>query len=110
GTGQWTVVSGSGNFQDASNGQTTVNNLGTGTNVFQWTISNSGCPASSEQLTIIRDEMPTTSNAGTDFIICTGSTTNLTGNTPTVGTGEWSVISGTGTIGNVTNPSTDVSN
>ncbi|MCU0461891.1 MAG: hypothetical protein MUF36_07755 [Bacteroidales bacterium] len=39
---------------------------------------------------------PTTSNAGLDQVLCGVSTTNLTGNTPAVGTGFWTKVSGTG--------------
>jgi endoglucanase len=42
---------------------------------------------------------PTTSNAGPDQIT-TSSSTNMSGNTPTVGTGTWSVVNGTGKFNN----------
>ncbi len=56
------------------------------------------------------DEMPTTADAGTDLTVCDDVTTvTLSGNTPTVGTGMWSVVSGTGTFTNDMDPMTDVS-
>ena len=39
---------------------------------------------------------PTTSNAGTDQILCGISTTSLAGNTPAVGTGFWTKVAGSG--------------
>lgn len=50
---------------------------------------------------------PTTANAGTDQNICS-STTTLNANTPTVGSGSWSVVSGTQTGLNFTNPGSTV--
>ncbi|MES2836861.1 MAG: SMP-30/gluconolactonase/LRE family protein [Bacteroidota bacterium] len=50
---------------------------------------------------------PTIAMAGSDQSIC-GSSVVLTANTPTVGTGSWSLISGTGSITAPSNPSTSV--
>ncbi|MES2138435.1 MAG: T9SS type B sorting domain-containing protein [Bacteroidota bacterium] len=97
GTGLWTLVSGSGTITSSSLPNSGVTNLGTGANVFQWTISNPPCTPLSSQVTITGVVSPTVSNAGTDETVCSTSAT-LTGNTPTAGTGLWTVISGTGTI------------
>ena len=52
---------------------------------------------------------PTTANAGTDINPACGVTTaTLAGNTPTVGTGAWSVVSGTATITTPTSPTSGV--
>ncbi len=50
--------------------------------------------------------MPTTSDAGPDQNV-TGTATNLAGNTPLSGTGEWSILSGTG--GSVAQPGNPLS-
>ncbi|MBI3364524.1 MAG: Ig-like domain repeat protein, partial [Ignavibacteriae bacterium] len=50
-----------------------------------------------DTVTITRDAAPTTANAGTDQTV-SGTTATLSGNIPTVGTGLWSLVSGTGTI------------
>jgi len=107
GTGLWTVISGSGTFTDATNPTTTVTGLGTGANVFQWTISNPPCTASSDQVTITNTGGPTTANAGTDESVC-GASATLNGNTPAVGTGQWTVISGSGTFANASSPTSGV--
>lgn len=51
---------------------------------------------------------PTTANAGTDITACGITTATLAGNIPTVGTGIWSVISGTATITTPGSPTSGV--
>ena len=65
----------------------------------------SGNPAVSNIIVIAVSPPPTVANAGFDQSICAGST-KLSANTPTVGTGLWSVVSGIATI---TNPSSPIS-
>lgn len=48
-------------------------------------------------VTVTVDQNPATSNAGPNQAIC-GLTTTLAGNTPSLGTGTWSQVSGPGTI------------
>lgn len=48
----------------------------------------------------------TTANAGTDQELCNSGTATVTGNTPSVGTGSWSLISGTALITNPNSVST----
>jgi len=50
GTGAWTLVSGSGTITTPSSPSTTITNLGTGANVFRWTISNAPCTASTDDV------------------------------------------------------------
>jgi len=45
-------------------------------------------------------------DAGTDQLLCTENTYNLNANTPNFGTGMWSVISGTATFADATDPAT----
>ncbi len=107
-TGTWTVVSGTGSFANANDEATTVSGLSVGDNVFQWTIDNGACTPSSDVVTITREEDPSTADAGTDQSVCT-TTATLGAATPSIGTGTWSVISGSGTFADATNPGTDVS-
>ncbi|MGB3948012.1 MAG: hypothetical protein WBM13_08505 [Bacteroidia bacterium] len=52
---------------------------------------------------------PTTANAGNDITLpCDTTTTTLAGNAPTVGTGLWSVVSGTAIITNPNSPTSSV--
>ena len=64
GTGLWTLVSGAGTITTPTSPTSGVTGLGVGSNVFQWTISNAPCPASSSTVTITGVASPTTSNAG----------------------------------------------
>ena len=105
GTGLWTLISGSGTITTPTANNSGVTGLGVGANVFQWTISNPPCAASSSQVTITGISAPTISNAGGSVSVC-GSTTNLAGNTAITGTGLWSLISGSGTI---TTPNSETS-
>lgn len=50
---------------------------------------------------------PTTANAGADQVLCTSGGT-LNGNTPVIGTGAWTLISGSGTIVSPGSPNTAV--
>ena len=54
-------------------------------------------------LTVIA--VPTTAAAGLDQTICEGSTITLAANSPTVGSGQWSIISGSGgSIATISSP------
>ena len=107
GTGLWTLVSGSGTITTPTSPTSTVTGLGAGANVFQWTISNAPCVASTSQVTITNTGGPTTSVAGTNQTVC-GTTATMAGNTPVVGTGLWTLISGIGTITTPTSPTTTI--
>jgi len=97
GIGNWAVVSGSATFIDNNDYNTQVINIGKGTNILRWVISNGEC-VSSDEVTIINNS-PSNAIAGGDQTIC-GNTTNLQANTPSVGTGLWSLVSGAATFEN----------
>jgi len=107
GTGLWTLVSGSGTITSPSSPSSGVTGLGVGANVFQWTISNSPCSSSSSTVTITNTGGPTTSIAGANQIVC-ATTATLNGNTALVGTGLWTLISGSGTITSPSSPNSGV--
>ena len=70
---------------------------------------NTSVKAAGYSLRCIKDcDQPTQSNAGPDQLNIIGTSSTLAGNTPTSGTGLWSVVSGTG--GNIANPSSPTSN
>jgi hypothetical protein len=60
GTGTWSLVSGTGTITSPNSPNSTVTGLGVGPNVFRWTITNSPCPASTDDVTITRDATPPT--------------------------------------------------
>lgn len=109
GTGEWSVLSGSANLDDASSAGSEISNLIAGTIVLQWTVSNGVCPPSSDQVSIVIDEPVTPPNAGADFSVC-ASTANLSGNTALVGAGVWTVQSGTASITNPNSPTSEITN
>jgi hypothetical protein len=104
GVGTWTQTSGPGTatFSPSSNTPgATATVTAFGTYVFTWTIHNGNCPDSMASAQVTFDANPTTANAGADQEVCSLSAI-LAGNTPTVGTGTWSQVSGPGTV-NFTN-------
>ena len=109
GAGSWTLVSGAGTITTSSSPTSGITGLGVGANVFRWTISNAPCTATSDDITITRSDNPTAANAGADINpACDVTTATLSANTPTVGTGAWSVISGTATVTSTSSPSSGV--
>ncbi|MCX6225779.1 MAG: hypothetical protein NTV01_13680, partial [Bacteroidia bacterium] len=102
GTGLWTQVSGPGTtlFNAPASGSSTVTASIAGTYVYQWTISNGTCAPSSAQMTVTYDAAPTAATIATSPLnICRFLMSGaLGGNTPAVGTGLWTKISGPGTV------------
>ncbi len=111
GTGTWSVLSGSGSITSPNNPGSTITGLSAGSNVLQWTVSNGVCTANTSTMNIQVDNSVSLSNAGSNQTVCISSaSTTLAGNTPTLGTGTWSIISGSGAIATATLPTTAVSN
>ncbi|MFZ6011807.1 MAG: gliding motility-associated C-terminal domain-containing protein, partial [Bacteroidota bacterium] len=106
GTGTWSVITGSGGTI-ANPSSPTSNFTGTGgtTYTLRWSISNA-CANSTDDVTIQMITPPTVAAAGPDQNVCSG-TVNLAGNTPTSGTGAWTIVSGAG--GSITTPSSATS-
>ncbi len=108
GSGSWSVVTGTGTITSTSSPSTSVTGLLPGQSVtLRWTITNGPCTASTSTVTISRDEDPTVAMVGPDLQVCT-DTAQLSANSPTIGSGSWTVISGSGTFANATNPNTMV--
>jgi len=110
--GTWTLVSGSGAFANANAPNSAVTGLSVGANVFQWTVNNGPCAngITTDQVTItVFNPAAPVASAGPDQNICS-TTTTLAGNTPlSPATGQWVVVSGTGTFTNANSPTTSVS-
>lgn len=105
-TGAWTIVAGRGTFSDAANATTAVNGLGYGKNYFKWMVEYNNCFSSDEvEITYNVAE----SNAGQDIATCNDNVTMLA-NYPAMGSGEWSVIQGTGTFADPYSYNTKVTN
>jgi gliding motility-associated-like protein len=111
--GTWTLVSGSGNITDPGDPTTGVTGLGTGANVFRWSVTNGPCaqPLTTDQVTIlVFDNTSANADAGPDQSFCTPQeSTTLAGNTPTFpATGTWTLVQGTANITDPGDPSTTV--
>jgi len=104
GTGMWTLISGSGTITTPTSPTSGLTALGVGANTFRWTISSGACAPSLDDVIITRSATPTASSAGPDQNLCGATTATLAGNTPVVGTGLWTLISGSGTITTPTSP------
>jgi len=72
-----------------------LTNSGTTAGTVTYTItpvSTNGCPGTPASITITVLPSATLPNAGPDEAICNASTYTLKGNTPTVGTGKWTIV------------------
>ncbi len=108
GTGSWTLISGALTITSPTFPNSGVTAIAIGTNVLQWTITNGNC-VSTSTTAVIRSPNPTTSNAGaSQTIICSGNTATMAANTPVIGLGTWSVMSGSGTFASPNSPTTIV--
>src|SRR5439155_965462 len=77
------------------------------------TISNAPCPPSSDDVVITFQRSPTVAIAGPDqtgAALCGVISTTLAANTPIVGRGTWSIVSGSGgSFGSVSSPTSTFS-
>lgn len=105
GTGVWSVIQGSAVFSDPYQYNTVVSKLGNGTNRLKWTVATTGCSVT--DTVEITNNLPSVAVAGSDFSVC-NSVGPLNANTPLYGNGEWSIISGAGTIESVSSARTSV--
>jgi hypothetical protein len=101
GAGIWTVVSGTATITAPASSTSGITGVPPGTSaILRWTISNGACSSSIDDVILTNENAPTTANAGGDQNIC-GTATVLSGNSPSVGFGTWSIVSGAG--GNIAN-------
>jgi|GEM_PF-740515 len=110
GSGTWTILNGGSTVTTPSQFNSGVTGLTYGDNTFIWTITNGNCPSSTDTVNIIRYETPTVANAGNDTSLCGSSIYTLEGNTPTAGSGLWTVITGSGIVDFPSSPTSTASN
>lgn len=110
GTGTWSQLSGpnGAGFANINDPKTSVANLLPGLYVFQWTVTSAGCRSSSNRVTVLISNTPTTAAAGPDQVQYTSGTFVMSANQPAVGNGLWTVVSGQAVITNPTSPTTTV--
>ncbi len=89
GTGEWTIVSGSGVIENTTSHNTSISNFIEGKSfVLEWTVANGDCSSSSN--VIIHKDKFIEANAGTNNDAVCETFYVLAGNNPTPGTGKWS--------------------
>jgi len=111
-TASWSVVQGTASFNNASAANAIVSGLSIGENILRWSIDNGACGITSDLISIlVYSPANPVANAGPDQQVCTPTTSaSLTGSNlifPAVG--QWTLVSGAGTIANPTSPNTTVS-
>ena len=109
GTGTWTMSAGTGTAlftPDANDPSALVTVSAYGTKEFTWTELNGTCSDASA-ITVNFYEQPV-SDAGPDQILEFEFSTLLEGNVPEFGTGQWSIIRGSGQFLNENDPGTEV--
>jgi hypothetical protein len=118
GTGTWTQIGVLPNLAvitSPNQPNSTVTGLIPGSYQFRWTIVNGICTSSADLIVTVYG-LPTTANAGPTQDHCgpvlpaTSVTVTMAANTPVVGTGAWTKISGPGTqtITNTASPTTTI--
>ncbi len=108
GIGSWSIVSGSAVFEDRQAPDARVSNLSRGENTLRWTVGYGGAYQSHDDV-VITNYSPNQASAGDDFVTHESSVT-LSALTPSIGTGTWNLMSGSGIFDDPGNPNTDVSN
>ena len=103
GTGTWSQISGGTGtgtvtFGNSHSGTSTAAATTAGSYILQWSIANGTCAASTATCSVTFDAAPTTATAGAVAAFCNNSTGILAGNTPVVGTGTWTKLTGPGTV------------
>ena len=113
-TGMWELISGSGTITDPADPNSSVTGLAVGENIFSWTVTNGACETGAGvdvvSIFVYDDQMPA-ADAGPDQQLCTSNiiSTSLAGSAITFpATGMWTLVSGTGTIGDPSIPNTVV--
>ena len=109
GTGQWTLVYGTGATISSPNSpSTTIGNMALDEcYTFRWTVTSaSGCSAYDEVEVCTYSDV--VANAGADQNLYGVNSTNLSATTPPVGDGYWALTQGSNLVFSVTNPNTMV--
>src|SRR5690606_8759870 len=110
GTGTWSVISGSATITSPNSFNTTVTGVAPGTSVtLEWRVENGTCADNVDQVVLTNSALPDVADAGPPEIEqCNNSIFLMSANTPIVGTGQWTLISGTASITNPSSPSTTI--
>lgn len=75
--------------------------------MLRWSVSNPPCADAFDDVTVLLNDLPTKANAGADRTVCT-NTILLDANLPINGSGQWKLISGSGSLTSQNAPSVNV--
>ena len=110
GSGFWTLIDGVGKIFKPNFANTSVDSAFFGdTLVFVWNISSGPCPSSADTVMVIINMPPSVPQAGNDQVLCSAFGI-LSASPVSVGTGEWSLITGGSVISDTLSNTTAVSN
>lgn len=110
GTGSWSIVTGTGNFNNVNASSTGVNNLSFGETVIAYTISTASCGSTSDTALIITTEQPSIASTQDTIYACFDNSVPLLSNPPLVGTGIWTTNDPTANISDVSSANTNAIN
>jgi uncharacterized protein YodC (DUF2158 family) len=105
GSGQWSIASGGGVIADTDAANSLLTGLPVdGSLTLRWTVSNGVCPPEEDEVSITNYSLPSLAFAGPDEQLCAGADNVLQAAPILIGNGQWSVVSGTATIAELSNP------
>ena len=93
---------------NAASPTTTFNGVAGTAYVLRWTIGNGVCANSYDEVTVRFDQIPSAADAGPDISQCNTGTFTMAATNPAIGTGTWTLQSGTATITNPASHNTTV--
>ncbi|MFW5877881.1 MAG: PKD domain-containing protein, partial [bacterium] len=105
GSGRWSIAMGSAAFSDNTAYDARVYNLEKGENRLVWTTTINGCSAS--DTVMVMNNLPSLSSAGPDQDNCSPEAF-MAANSPQIGTGKWSVVSGSAIFEDPSDPLTKI--
>ncbi|WP_281321928.1 HYR domain-containing protein [Flavobacterium aestivum] len=107
GTGIWTLINGSAAITTDNSPTTTITGVAAGTSAtVRWTVTNGPCSAY-DDVTVTNTTLPSVSDQANQTS-CNTSSFTMTQSTPSIGSGVWTLISGTATITTASSPTTTI--
>jgi gliding motility-associated-like protein len=110
GTGEWSVISGQGNFNNPFANTTGINNLIYGTNILVYEISTVSCGSTSDTLYVIASQQPLPASTQDTLNGCNSTQINLLSNTPLYGIGVWTTTDNNAIIADANSSNTTATN
>jgi|GEM_PF-5927412 len=107
GTGVWTLISGSATITTSNSPTTTITNVVVGSSAtVRWTVTSGGC-SGYDEVTVTNGVLPSVSDQPNQTL-CNSSSFTMTQSMPSVGTGVWTLESGSANITSPNSPTTTI--